>query len=259
MSKDALAISDEKPLALTPQQKRFSESQSKLALYRELNVADSGWAALIAFEFVNVLTNNLTGLLGVGLRSLLIPPFFKSFSSRPVINRGVTIRQPGRISLGRGVVLDDFSVLDIRSGECGATTPGIKLGDHVLLGRGSIVSTKGGTVTIGNGCNISNNCRLTTRAKLTVGDSTLIAAYCYIGPGNHQLGSDVTDSIMEQPMAQAVGVSIGSNVWIGTRVTILDGVSVGDNAVIGAHSLVLHDVPAGAIVAGTPAKVIKTR
>lgn len=52
-------------------------------------------------------------------------------------------------------------------------------------------------------------------------------------------------------------VEIGSNVMIGANCTILPGVHIGDNAVIGAHSLVNSDVPAGSLVAGVPARVIR--
>ncbi|WP_304622677.1 CatB-related O-acetyltransferase [Pedobacter sp. MC2016-14] len=52
---------------------------------------------------------------------------------------------------------------------------------------------------------------------------------------------------------------IGNDVWIGCNSTILRGVTIGDGAVIGANSLVNKDVPPYAIVAGTPAKVIKYR
>ena len=60
-------------------------------------------------------------------------------------------------------------------------------------------------------------------------------------------------------MEHGTGLVIGKNVWIGARVTILDGVKIGDNAIIGAHSFVREDVPANAVVAGVPAKLIKIR
>ena len=54
-------------------------------------------------------------------------------------------------------------------------------------------------------------------------------------------------------------VHIGNHVWIGTRVTILNGVNIGEGAVIAAGSLVTKDVPAGSLVGGVPAKVIKEK
>jgi len=54
-------------------------------------------------------------------------------------------------------------------------------------------------------------------------------------------------------------VIIGNDVWIGSHVTILSGVTIGDGAVIGTQSLVSKSVPAYAIVAGNPAKLIRYR
>jgi acetyltransferase-like isoleucine patch superfamily enzyme len=53
--------------------------------------------------------------------------------------------------------------------------------------------------------------------------------------------------------------TIGNDVWIGCNSTILRGVKIGDGAVIGANSLVNKDVPPYAIVAGSPAKILKYR
>lgn len=53
-------------------------------------------------------------------------------------------------------------------------------------------------------------------------------------------------------------VMIGDNVFIGAESVVLPGVTIGDNVIIGANSTVTHDVPAGMVVAGTPAKVICT-
>jgi len=51
-------------------------------------------------------------------------------------------------------------------------------------------------------------------------------------------------------------VDIGSNVWVGERALVMRGVTVGDDAVVAAGAVVTKDVPAGAIVAGNPARVV---
>ena len=54
-------------------------------------------------------------------------------------------------------------------------------------------------------------------------------------------------------------VRVHKEAWIGTGAIILSGVTIGEGAVVAAGSVVTRDVPAGAIVAGNPARVIKQR
>lgn len=53
-------------------------------------------------------------------------------------------------------------------------------------------------------------------------------------------------------------ITIGTNVWIGYRAMILKGVTIGDGAIVAANAVVTKDVPSHAIVAGNPAKIIRT-
>lgn len=53
-------------------------------------------------------------------------------------------------------------------------------------------------------------------------------------------------------------IMVGNHVWIGERATILKGVTIGDGAVVAAGSVVTHDVPERTVVAGVPARVVKT-
>ena len=56
-----------------------------------------------------------------------------------------------------------------------------------------------------------------------------------------------------------VQVTIGDDVWIGTRAIILPGVTIGNGVIIGAGAVVTKDVPDYAIVGGVPARVIRFR
>jgi acetyltransferase-like isoleucine patch superfamily enzyme len=58
--------------------------------------------------------------------------------------------------------------------------------------------------------------------------------------------------------AQAKPITIGKGVFVGARAIILKGVSIGDRAVIGAGTVVTRDVPAGAVAAGNPARIVRS-
>jgi acetyltransferase-like isoleucine patch superfamily enzyme len=92
-----------------------------------------------------------------------------------------------------------------------------------------------------------------------IGANVLFAAYCYvIAGGNH--GTDRTDiAVIQQDSFSKGGVVIEDNVWLGAGVNVLDGVSIKRDAIAGAGSVVIRDVPAFTVVAGIPAKIIKSR
>lgn len=62
----------------------------------------------------------------------------------------------------------------------------------------------------------------------------------------------------KRPALIAKPVKIGNNVWIGMNSTILKGVTIGDNSIIGAGAVIISDVPDNVVMAGNPAKIIKT-
>ncbi|MCB0358948.1 MAG: acyltransferase [Bdellovibrionales bacterium] len=242
---------------MTEQQRRYSQAGGgALRSYKELAIGrHGGYGRLALFEAAQFLSLNAPGLPGFALRRMLLAPFFSSVGRGTVIGRGGQIRCPGSISLGARVMIDDSVVLDCRETEEASE---IAIGDNSFIGKYSMIIAKPGRIQLGSACNISTYCRLATQSSIVIGDSVLIAAYVYIGPGNHRF-DDTAQPIMEQGMREGRGVVIGNNVWIGTRATVLDGVRIGDGAVVGAHSLVASDVPANAVVAGTPAKVIRYR
>ncbi|TDE33719.1 DapH/DapD/GlmU-related protein, partial [Antarcticimicrobium sediminis] len=62
-----------------------------------------------------------------------------------------------------------------------------------------------------------------------------------------------------RPLVSKGPIFIEDNVWIGDKATILAGLTVGRGATVAANSVVTTDVPSGSVVAGVPAKVIRTK
>ena len=91
-------------------------------------------------------------------------------------------------------------------------------------------------------------------APVTFGDDVMLAPGVMISTSTHPLNAVKRNKGIET----AKPINIGNSVWIGMGAKILEGVNIGDNAVIAAGSVVNKDVPANTVVAGVPAKVMKT-
>ncbi|MDQ0614397.1 acetyltransferase-like isoleucine patch superfamily enzyme [Microbacterium sp. W4I4] len=110
----------------------------------------------------------------------------------------------------------------------------------------------GKNIRIGERVFINSGCRFQDQGGITIGDDCLIGHNAVIATLNHDLAPSRRADMHPAP------VLLGRNVWVGANVTILPGVTVGDDAVLGAASVVTKDVPAGAIVVGSPARVVRS-
>lgn len=110
-----------------------------------------------------------------------------------------------------------------------------------------IILFKDATLKIGNSF-INSDCKIRCHESITIGDDCAIS---------HDFTVMDSDAHEFNGNRSSRPVKIGNHVWIGTRVTVLKGVTIGDGAVIAAGSLVTSDVPAGVLVGGVPAKILK--
>ncbi len=231
------------------------KNTSAFAKYCDTAVGRRGLLSLLRYEIAFCLASTAPGALGYLLRKRFLPGMLGSTGSGIIFGRDLVCRHPHRISIGEGAILDDQCVLDAK----GDTEVGITLGSGVLIGRGTSLSCKGGTIEVGDNTNISAHCMLISESSLVLGSNILIAGMCYlIAGGNHRF--DRTDiPIVQQPMEQRGGITIGDNCWLGANVTVLDGVTIGRDSIIGAGSVVTKSIPEFAIAAGVPAKIMKMR
>lgn len=152
----------------------------------------------------------------------------------------------------------------------GAPAPGYRVSDWIrrglarrfLAGCGGGVGInakayfgRGTGIRLGDRCRVGKNC--VVNPNVEIGRDTLIGPDVMIYTINHRY-ADTSMTINDQGCEQAP-VSIGNDVWVASRAIILPGVSIGDGAVVAAGAVVTRDVPARAVVAGNPARVIKWR
>lgn len=155
----------------------------------------------------------------------------------------------------------------------------LQLGSHSLVEDGSRFYVNG-VWKIGEHCAIATNCAIFAResgqqASFNVGDGTHIGDFTIIdvcddviigndvalGPlcilYTHDHDYEKSDSAAWKGPLKKGKITIGNGAWIGARVTILPGVTIGPRAVVAAGAVVTKDVPAGALVGGVPARVLK--
>ena len=120
------------------------------------------------------------------------------------------------------------------------------------------ISASCSKIIIGNNVGISGS-TINATTTITIGDNTIIGSGCLItDTDSHPILAAERNLPDWSKYTKSKPIVIGKNVFIGARSIVLKGVTIGDGAVVGAGSVVTKDVPANTIVAGNPARVIKT-
>jgi acetyltransferase-like isoleucine patch superfamily enzyme len=154
-------------------------------------------------------------------------------------------RTNGLVFFGRG--------LELEIGEKGR----VDFGRFVWIGDKTKIRCHEGRVEIGDKTVMGQECTISAYQHVRIGQQCVIADRAMFIDFDH--GVVEVDRPIRQQGIYKRDVIVGSNVWIGYGACVLRGVSVGDNAIVGTNSVVTKDVPANAVVAGIPARVIRMR
>jgi acetyltransferase-like isoleucine patch superfamily enzyme len=133
----------------------------------------------------------------------------------------------------------------------------LELGRWSWVGHGCKIRSHEGTVSIGAKTVMGQECTISSYQHVSIGRECVIADRVMLIDFDHGM-VEVDRPIRLQGIYKR-DVRVGNNVWIGYGACILRGVTIGDNAVIGTSAVVTRDVPANAVVAGVPARILRMR
>jgi acetyltransferase-like isoleucine patch superfamily enzyme len=193
-------------------------------------------------------------IFGIGLRGVFYR-LILHMDGYAAIENNVRLRFANYIRLGNGVYIDQGAYLH-------ACPMGIDIGPGTIIMHGAILHVY--------------NFRNLPHSGIKIGRDSLVGEYSVIrGQGGVQIGDRVYTSPFTQIIAvnhvfddpnrpfveqgiTAKGITIEDDVWLGAGAIVTDGVRIGQGAVIAAGAVVTKDVPPHTVVAGIPARPIKS-
>lgn len=214
----------------------------------------SGLGRYILESGLTLLVGWIPTVIGIGLRGLLYRLILK-MDGMAAIENNVRLRFADHIHLHHGAYIDQGAYLH-------ACPNGIEIGQNSIIMHGAVLHVY--------------NFRQLPNAGIKIGRDSLIGEYTVIrGQGGVQVGDRVYTSPFTQIIAVnhvfddpnipfvdqgiiAQGIVIEDDVWLGASAIITDGVRVGKGSVVAAGAVVTQDVPPHTVVAGVPARPIKS-
>ena len=193
-------------------------------------------------------------IIGIGIRGIIYRLIIK-INGIAAIENGVRLVMCSNIKLEKGVYLDRGVYLH-------ACPQGIEIGKDTLVMHGAVLHVYNfrnlpqAGIKIGSNSLIGEYSVIRGQGGVTIGDRVYTSPFTQILAVNHVF-DDPTRPFVEQGIT-AEGIVIEDDVWLGAGAIVTDGVRVGRGAVVGAGAVVTQDVPPHTVVAGVPARIVKT-
>jgi acetyltransferase-like isoleucine patch superfamily enzyme len=133
----------------------------------------------------------------------------------------------------------------------------LRIGRWAWLGHGTKIRVHEGEVCIGAKTVMGQECTISAFQHVSIGRECIVADRVMLIDFDH--GAVEVERPVRLQGIYKRDVRVGHNVWIGYGACVLRGVNIGDNSIVGTSAVITKDVPANAVVAGSPARVIRMR
>lgn len=172
------------------------------------------------------------------------------------LGRSCSLKNKQNIVFGKNVTIEKHTTID------GFASQKIEIGDGSRIGAYSLITCTSHMSKYGKGIKIGSNTAIGQFSEfgaaggIQIGNDVIMGSYISFHSENHNF-NDTTKLIREQGVTSK-GIKLGNNIWVGAKVTFLDGCVVGNNSVVAAGAVVSGIFPDNVIIGGVPAKIIKT-
>jgi acetyltransferase-like isoleucine patch superfamily enzyme len=133
----------------------------------------------------------------------------------------------------------------------------LRIGRWAWLGHGTKIRVHEGEVSIGAKTVMGQECTISAFQHVSIGRECIVADRVMLIDFDH--GAVEVERPVRLQGIYKRDVRVGHNVWMGYGACVLRGVNIGDNSIVGTSAVITKDVPANAVVGGSPARVIRMR
>ena len=186
---------------------------------------------------------------------MLVRGFLKT-GKKVYIGPNCTLLNRGNISFGESVTIERCTILDAYASEKVVLGNCVKIGAYSKLLSTSHMATFGKGLKMGDHSAVGDFTHFGAPGGIEIGDDVIMGSYVSFHSENHNF-NDTSKLIREQGVTHK-GIRIGNNVWVGAKVTFLDGCEVGNHCVVAAGAVVNGVFPDHSVIGGVPAKLLKT-
>jgi acetyltransferase-like isoleucine patch superfamily enzyme len=169
---------------------------------------------------------------------------------------GVRLRNACLIQFGKSVTVGVGVLID------GLSREGISFADNVVLGPYSVIgasspSSFGAGLRMGKNSAVDAYSFIGASGFISIGENVIMGQHVSFHAENHNYGR--TDIPIKLQGTRSEGIVIEDDCWVGSNSLFLDGARVGRGCVVAAGSVVRGEIPAYSVVAGVPARILKSR